>query len=461
MKRIPILLVAWTWLLGSAAWTQQMPSSAGAPAPQAAPSSSPEFLRAADEVLRDMSKLLGLPVREPLKKSIRTRAEIREYLVREMQEDKEPAKRYADTRTLEKFGLIPKGFPLDSFLLDLLTDQVAGLYDPKAGEFYIADWIPAEEQRTVMAHELTHALDDQHFHIDGWLKAARPNDDAELARDAVLEGSALAAMLDYMLQDQKRSVRDLPDISLFIRAGALGEMEKDPMLMKAPPYIKDELLFPYLQGSIFSQQFLKANAGWSDFKKVFENPPVSTQQILHPDLYLSGAKPEPVVLPDLKSLAPGWKELDQNVMGEFGFAEVLKQFLGTERAQKLSPAWAGDRYAILENEKKQALLVYRLRLATAEDAARFFGQYSEALELKYKTRTELFRRPNFFQFQTDEGGVFLRCLAAECLAVEGAGRDVFDKMNRAIGWPPAPTPAGSGSQKVVTRAVRAEPATPR
>ena len=87
-------------------------------------------------------------------------------------------------------------------MLDVLTDQVAGLYDPKAKEFYIADWIPADEQRAVMSHELTHALEDQSFHIDPWIKAARPNDDAELAREAVSEGSALAAMVDYTLRDQ-------------------------------------------------------------------------------------------------------------------------------------------------------------------------------------------------------------------------------------------------------------------
>ena len=119
-------------------------------------------------------------------------------------------------------------------MLDVLTDQVAGLYDPKAKEFYIADWIPVDEQRTVMSHELTHALEDQSFHIDSWIKAARPNDDAELARDAVSEGSAMAAMVDYEMLDQKVSVRDVPDVTLLIRASALSEMDKDPNLAKAP-----------------------------------------------------------------------------------------------------------------------------------------------------------------------------------------------------------------------------------
>jgi hypothetical protein len=419
------------------------PAAVPAPAvPQVGATASADFIKAADEVLAQMSKLLDLPIKEPLKKSLRSKQGIREYLIREEKEDRSDAQRHADTKALEAFGLIPKDFPLDSFMLDVLTDQVAGLYDPKAKEFYIADWIPADEQRAVMSHELTHALEDQSFHIDPWIKAARPNDDAELARQAVSEGSALAAMVDYTLRDQQVSVRDLPDVSLLIRSGAVQEMDKDPNLAKAPGYIRDELLFPYLAGTSFSQQFLKAHNGWADLNLLFQTPPISTQQILHPELYLTGVKPAVVSLPEWKDLVPAdWKLLEENVMGEFGLQEVLKQFLGQDRADTLAPAWAGDRYALFENQKtKDTPLVFRLVLDNADDAARFFGQYSEALELKYKTRTALFRRPNYFQFQADTGGVFLRCVGATCLTVEHASRETYDGINRAIGWPAAPEP---------------------
>jgi hypothetical protein len=407
--------------------------------------STADFMQAADEVLAQMSDILKLPVKEPLKKSLRSKQEIRDYLVREEKEDKNDAERYADDKALEAFGLIPKGFPLDSFMLDVLTDQVAGLYDPKGKEFYIADWIPVDEQRAVMAHELTHALEDQSFHIDPWIKAARPNDDAELARDSVSEGSAVAAMVDYSLRDEKMSVRDIPDVTVLIRSGAIAEMDKDPKLSHAPIVIRDELLFPYLAGTFFSQQFLKEHTGWNDFKLVFANPPVSTQQILHPSLYFAGVKPESVTLPDWPALVPSdWKMLEENVMGEFGLAEILKQFLGQQRADALSPAWTGDRYAVFEDQKtKNTPLVFRLSLDKEEDAARFCGQYSEALELKYKERAELFRRPNYFQFQTPEGGVYLRCIDTACLTVERASRETYDKITRAIGWPLAPAPAAT------------------
>ncbi|MGA8012268.1 MAG: hypothetical protein WB949_07570 [Candidatus Acidiferrales bacterium] len=445
MKRLAGLFLVLAF--GAAAASGQTVSPPGPEAtaratPPVASAPNPEFLKAADEVLAQMSVILHLPIKQPLKKSLRSKQEIRAYLIQAEKDDKNDAQRYADDKSLEAFGLIPKNFPLDSFMLDVLTDQVAGLYDPKAKEFYIADWIPADEQRDVMSHELTHALEDQSFDVDPWIKAARPDDDAELARDAVSEGTALAAMLDYSLRDQHLSVRDIGDVSALIRPGAVEEMDKDSNLAKAPIVIRDGLLFPYLAGTSFSQEFLKAHTSWADLHLLFEHPPVSTQQIMHPDFYLKGVGPAKVTLPKWKGLAPAdWKLLEENVMGEFGLEEILKQFLDPARAAQLSPSWDGDRYALFEDAKtKDTRLVFLLALETTEDAARFFGQYSEALEMKYSDRTQLYRRPNFFQFQTETGGVFLRCVGLQCVTVEGATRQTYDAINRAIGWPPAPGP---------------------
>jgi hypothetical protein len=431
-------------------------ASGSATSTQANHASSPDFITAADQVLLQMSQILSLPIKQPLKKSLRSKQEVRDYLVREDKADKNDAERYADEKTLEAFGLIPKNFPLDSFMLDVLTDQVAGLYDPRAKEFYIADWIPVDEQKTVMSHELTHALEDQSFRIDDWIKAARPNDDAELARDSVSEGSAMAAMVDYQMLDQHIGVRELPDVTLLIRAGAITEMDKDPNLSKAPIYIRDELLFPYLAGTGFTQEFLKAHSGWKDIHLIFENPPVSTQQILHPDLYLNGTKPVAVTLPAWKGVAPDdWKLLEENTMGEFGVGEVLKQFKKDNSEDPLSTAWKGDRYAVFDDPKsKTTPLVFRIALDSPEDAARFFGQYSEALELKHSGRTNLFRRPNYFQFQTDSGGVFLRCVANTCLTVEGATRETYDKIDKAIGWDPAPVAPSATPTQTLTQQYR-------
>src|ERR1041385_8537040 len=273
---------------------QQAPAPAS---PQPVPASPSDFTKAADEVLENMSEITGLSLVSPLKKTLRSRDEIRAYVIRQMDEDKNPAQRYADAKAAEAFGLLPKNFDLDGFMVELLTEQIAGLYDPKAHEFYIADWIPLEDQRMVMAHELTHALEDQHFQIEAWLRAARPNDDAELAREAFLEGSAMAAMVDYLLPGTGKSVNDMPEFDPSLLTGDVGDT---PSMKKAPPFIKDALVFPYFAGMKFTAASLKPN-GWPALGKVFKNPPVSTQQIMHPALYKSGHIPEKVTLPDVQS----------------------------------------------------------------------------------------------------------------------------------------------------------------
>ena len=283
----------------------------------------------------------------------------------------------------------------------------------------------------VMSHELTHALQDQHFHIDQWSDAAKPNDDAELARDAVIEGSAMAAMLDYQLGG-KGSIRDLGD---FDPSLLMGDPDGSPELSKAPKVLQDELLFPYLAGTKFTQKVLQASNGWPDFHKVFENPPLSTQQIMHPDMYLQGVAPPKIKLPATAGLiSADWKELDENDMGEFGVLEIFKQFLPKDRAGDLAATWSADRYALFENQKnKRTMLLFDIRLASDADAARFFGAYSEVLELKYDHRTNLLRRPNFFSFDTPEDGVFVRCMGTDCLVLEGGSRLMFDHLTHGNG----------------------------
>ena len=397
-----------------------------------------DFLAAADEVLGQMSEITGLKLLKPLKKSLRSREEIRDYVVKQMNEEKNPEERYADARSAEAFGLLPKGFDIDTFMVNVLTEQIEGLYDPKTGEFYIADWSPIDEQRMVMAHELTHALEDQHFQIDAWSRAAKPNEDAELARDAVLEGSAMAAMVDYLMLGTGRSLKDLPE---FDPSMLIGDLGTTPTLKTAPPFLKDALIFPYISGLNFSAAVLK-NSGWPALSGVFEKPPVSTQQILHPALYKSGKIPTVVSLPSMeKVLGSSWTKLDENILGEFGWREVLKQFLGEERAKSLAAAWDGDRYAVYEQKKtKSLILLTSLHVDSEEHAARFFGQYSEALEKKHAARSNLFRRPNFFSFDTSEGSNFLFCFGENCITMEGANRSFFDAFTKALNWPSAPKP---------------------
>src|SRR5258708_34455953 len=372
-----------------------------------------------------------------------------------MEEERERAQRHADAKSAEGFGLLPKNFDLDSFMVDLLTEQITGLYDPKAQEFHIANWIPLNDQGMVMAHELTHALQDQHFKIETWLKAARPNDDAELAREAFVKGSATAAMLDYLLQGTGKSVTEMPEFDPSTLTGDLGNT---PALQKAPPFIKDTLVFPYFSGMTFTAAALKPG-GWSSLGKVFSNPPASTQQIMHPNLYKSGHVPQRVTLPSIeKQLGKDWRKLDDNLLGEFGWLEVLKQFLDEARAKPLAAAWEGDRYQLFENQSsKRLLLITRLHLAGPQRASSFFSQYSELLDKKHPQRTNLFRQPNFFSFDTLDGGVFLRCGELDCVTLEGGDRALFVGISKQVGLGLLPEP-GQKPGVTVTNAVKGVPA---
>src|SRR5260370_30163014 len=181
---------------------------------------------------------------------------------------------------------------------------------------------------------------------------------------------------------------------------------------------------------------------WSSLGKVFSNPPASTQQIMHPNLYKSGHVPQRVTLPSIeKQLGKDWKKLDDNLLGEFGWLEFLKQFLDEARGKPLAAAWEGDRYQLFENQSsKRLLLITRLHVASPEQTASFFSQYSELLEKKHPQATNLFRRPGFFSFDALEGGVFLHCGELDCVVLEGGDRALFGEINKQVGLGAIPGP---------------------
>ena len=414
-------------------------------APASSESNNPDFLAAVDEVLKDMSEITGWQLKSSLKKSIRSREQIRAYVLQQMNDEKDTKERYASAKTAEAFGLIPKGFDLDSFLVDLLTEQIAGLYDPKAHEFYIADWIAPDEQRMVMSHELTHALQDQYFHIEDWAHAARPNDDAELARESVLEGSAMVGMLEYELRDKGLKLKDLPDFDPSIFVGDLGDT---PMLKKAPPFIKDSLLFPYFAGLTFSLSVVRTE-GWKGFDGVFAKPPTGTQQIMHPSLYRAGKKPALLKL-DLPDGVPaaGWNKLEENTMGEFGWKEILQQFLDEDRAKRVAAAWDGDDYVTCEQKDSKQLMVFaRLRFDSEATASRFFGAYADVLAKRYSDSKDSVKGAQFLGFASPDGFVALRCVDKECITTLGADLATVSKWTQKLGWPTASTGTQTASRK--------------
>src|SRR5436190_10233770 len=320
-------------------------------------------------VLKETSDLRELSIIKDVKSGAQSRADIERMIIKNLDEDSSPAEMHAAEMILKVFGLAPSTFQYRPFLIKLLTEQVAGYYDPKAQQFYLADWIELEGQKPVMAHELTHALQDQHFDLKRFEKWPKGDSDAELAAHALIEGDATLAMTFYMAKH--------PLVALaFIKS--LGNQEPATEQFKlAPRALRESLLFPYEAGSNWATQVYK-RGGWDMVSKAFTKLPQSTEQILHPDKYFAYEAPVKVTMPDLKLLlGPGWKRIDTDVNGEFGCYLILDEYLNDATESKQAAAgWAGDQYVLYEGANSTEAFVAELTAwDTPVDAREFFDAY--------------------------------------------------------------------------------------
>jgi hypothetical protein len=330
-----------------------------------------------DAVLKETSELRELSILRAVKSGAQSRSEIERMIVKNLDSDTTPAEMHATEALLRVFGLAPKDFAYRPFLIKLLTEQVAGYYDPKVQQFYLADWIELEGQKPVMAHELTHALQDQHFNLKRFDKWPKGDSDAELAAHALIEGDATLAMTLYMAKH--------PLVALaFIRS--LGTQEtSSEQFKRAPRAIRESLLFPYEAGSSWATQIYR-RGGWDMVSKAFTKLPQSSEQILHPEKYYAYEAPVKVVVPDLKPLlGPTWKRIDSDVNGEWGCYLILDEYLNDSVTSKQASAgWAGDQFALYEGATPADVFVAQSTAwDTAADAREFFDAYLKRTWVHY------------------------------------------------------------------------------
>jgi hypothetical protein len=282
---------------------------------------------------------------------------------------------HATEVVLKAFGLAPPDFEYRSFLIKLLAEQVAGYYDPKAQQFYLADWIEIDGQKPVMAHELTHALQDQHFNLKRFDKWPKGDSDAELAARALIEGDATLAMTLYLAKH--------PMIALsFLRTAQETSTEQFNL---APRTLRESLLFPYQEGLKWASHVYR-RGGWSMISEAFTKLPKSTEQILHPEKYFSAEAPVKLTLPNFtRALGAGWKHIDNDVNGEWGYYLVLDEYLANpSESRQAAAGWGGDRFAIYEGPKGSPAFVAQVTSwDTAADAKEFFDAYSKRTQKRF------------------------------------------------------------------------------
>ena len=364
------------------------------------PQQAAELFRSVDRILQFVSRDTGLPIRHSVKRKLATRSQVEEYIVSRMKEDEDTQRLEQGSLVLQKFGLLPRDFDLRQYLLALLKEQVAGFYDAKTKTVYLLDWVEPEQQKPVLAHELTHALQDQNFGLDQMSKNAKKNDPTGLEADerqeanqAVLEGQGMLVMMDYMLQPTGSSVADQPQLVDAMQAGLTAPGPDTVVFNRAPMFLQQELLFPYRFGTLFERDMLVASGKQKAFAEVLRHPPATTREIMEPYTYPARTPIPPLRPLDMDHLASGYKKWDLSGVGEFDLFLLLNQYAGTGVAKNLSPAWRGGYYwagRMLKNGKDDRsptaadlAMVYVSRWDSAATARRFAGIYSAAVPNRY------------------------------------------------------------------------------
>jgi len=390
------------------------------------PSPSPsaktaEVIAATNEILDEVSKMRGLKILRPVKSGVKSRSEIEQEVIRNFEESFKPEEIETINKNLIAYGLVSKDFNYRNFMVKLMTEQVAGFYRPKSKELFLADWNELGQQRTIMAHELVHALQDQHFDLRRFESWPRGDGDREAAIHALIEGDATGVMYNYLLKPNS-DITKLPNISSFSDLTlAQAEKEGQKVLLSAPAAIRESLIFPYVYGAGFVQELVKRR-GWDGVSRAFTDLPQSTEQIIHFEKYSAREQPVKIKLSDISSvLGTGWKRIDADVNGEFGYYLILSQFIDKQTARKAAAGWGGDQSTLYENSNKRQLLLAHLSAwDNATEAAEFFKAYADRILKRYPGITERnLSSANERSFETPDGETFMQLREKSVLIIEG------------------------------------------
>ncbi len=370
------------------------------------PEEAKELFHSVDEILLFDSQHSGLPVKREVKKHLTSRDEVVAYLTKHMKDD--DVKRLQRSElVLKKFGLLPRDFDLEKLMVSLLREQIAGYYDPKTKTVNLLDWGPADQQEPVMAHELTHALQDQTINLNRWMKKGDKdlgeikkdptpqdieNDEIDDSREAVVEGQAEAMMLEYELAPLGKTIVDSPELVETMEAQMSDGTDDSKVFKDAPIFLRESLTFPYSYGLNFIVKLMQKGGREKAFADVLANPPHTTRQIMQPQTYLSGETIEPMPVVPFKRDFRDYSKFDIGAMGEFDVAVLIEQYAGKKLADKFAPEWRGGYYyaAKPKNNPSAPLgLFYASRWSNAEKASEFAEIYARSLPQRYKQTEEV------------------------------------------------------------------------
>jgi hypothetical protein len=426
------------------------------------PEQAKELFALVDVILKFSSDETGLPIKTAVKRQITTRAAVESYMKEKFDEDESAKRLQHGEIVLKKFGLLDHDFALKPFLLALLTEQIEAYYDSKTKTVNMLDWVDIEDQKPVLAHELTHALQDQHSDLEKWsdqtpddvsLNAAADSDhiakdELDTARDAVAEGQATAVMMDYILKPMGKSLVKDPEVMDFVKQ-QMSASDSSPVLARAPILLSESLLFPYREGLSFEQDVWMGQGQAAAFAGALDRPPTSTWEIINPLEYEKKHVPPVPLLPDIHPLVDKlYKPYDIGQVGQLDLHILTEIFAGDAAARDLTPAWdggiywAGQRLSAKTPEEqastKSLALFYLSAWKNAASAKAFAKLYADDLGRKYsglkpdldaqRTTADLPPGSTEQVFSTNEGPVLITTRGKFVFTAESFDLEVARKL---------------------------------
>lgn len=349
--------------------------------------SASEVCHIADSSLEQASKIRKLPIKKPVPCRVHNKDQVAKYL-----KDTIATKLPAEKLDMEEYvykalGFLPAAFDYKKGILDLYLSQLGGYYDPDRKHFIMAAWLPEIMQTTIAVHEMTHALQDQYFNLQGFVDANIENSDLLMSRSALVEGDATAVMLDYarLLAGQPPLAQE-KDVNSFIMQNVLGIA----MMANAsgvPQSMQSLLVFPYTSGLRFAHVLLQ-KGGYPEIDKAFKKVPRSTEEVLHPEKYFTD-KADYKEFSDAdfaaEQRATGNPVVYRDTLGEFAISALLGMYATDKStAAQAAAGWGGDRVVVLRSaDKSKRTIVWKIAWDTERDRDEFVTLFKDSLKTIY------------------------------------------------------------------------------
>ena len=383
-----------------------------------------------DQIQDEVASLRGLNPTGPVDRTLLTPDELRQRVLDDFLDDHSQEEAEEDARLLALLGLLEPGFDLWTLYLDLYREQIAGYYDAEGRQmFVVAGSGFGGPERETYAHEYVHALQDQNYGIGEGLDYSDEACEAEGERcaaiQALLEGDA--SRLESQWLRTYATAEDREQIQEFYSAF------DSPVFTGAPEFLQQDFLFPYVQGLGFVTE-LALEGDWAAVDAAYANPPVSTEQILHPERY-PGDVPTLLEVPELPTaLGEAFREIDRDTLGEWYTRLVLQRYLPDRTAEDAAEGWGGDYYlAFYDGQAGQGALVLATRWDTFVDAQESFAALLDYGDARFGGRASF--TPYLARWSTSGFCSLLERSSDQTLWILAPSEDAVNALRQAVPFP--------------------------